>query len=74
MSASSSRTNVLGFVSQCRERLHCVTSLAKEALAYSMDSMNSSIIPEKLHRGDERLAALCDSQQCVVDNPSFSLV
>ena len=37
--SSPPKTNVLDFVSQCRERLHHATKLAKESLASSQVSM-----------------------------------
>ena len=41
MSDSSQETNVLDFVSKCRERLHRAVLLAKEALSSFQDSMKT---------------------------------
>ena len=41
MSDSSQETNILDFVSQCRERLHRAVLLAKEALCSSQESMKT---------------------------------
>ena len=41
MSDSSQETNVLDFVSKCREHLHRAVLLAKEALSSSQDSMKT---------------------------------
>lgn len=48
MSGSFSKTNVLDFVSQCRESLHCVSSLAKAAFSSSQDNMKSGWTRKRL--------------------------
>ncbi|KAF7641118.1 hypothetical protein LDENG_00293400 [Lucifuga dentata] len=62
MSSSSSNTNVLDFVSERRARLHNATTLAREALSSSQDSMkrrfDRKAVMRQFHPGDQVLVLL----------------
>lgn len=62
MSCSSPKTNVSEFVSQCRERLHRATELAREALSSSQESMKKRFDKKAVERqfqpGDQVLVLL----------------
>ncbi len=62
VAGSSSKSNVLDFVSQCKERLHRATSLAKEALSSSQVRMkrqyDKNAVERKFQPGDKVLVLL----------------
>ena len=62
LSGSSPKSSVPDFVSQCRERLRCVTSLAKEALSSAQDAMkrrfDKKAVERQFEPGDEVLVLL----------------
>ncbi len=62
VAGSSSKSNVLDFVSQCREHLHRATSLAKEALSSSQVRMkqhyDKNAVERKFQPGDKVLVLL----------------
>ncbi len=62
VAGSSSKSNVLDFVSQCRECLHRATSLAKEALSSSQVCMkqqyDKNAVERKFQPGDKVLVLL----------------
>lgn len=62
LSGSSPKSSVFDFVSQCRERLHCATSLAKEALTSAQDAMKKRFdrraVERQFEPGDEVLVLL----------------